>query len=253
MMHGTWDSNAHNAFTDNALNIIERYIEKGHGVLSGHDTIGANLGTKYGMSKLGDKFNITRGVWWGSQANGYDINYQWFIGSNKVRITKKGFLTQFPWNLGPVGTVLNVPYTHTASNGAKGNVWMEFEKPEMDIEKDGNKIALNQLPSGSNYSYYLTTWNNTAMIQTGHSNGNSTEDERKVLANTLFYLKQLTHKKEILDNSARDIANPNNPTNITTAVNEDNTTNIRFRRPEDNGSTYEYYLKGLRWSKRVHK
>ena len=66
MMHGTWDSNAHNAFTDNALNIIERYIEKGHGVLSGHDTIGANLGTKYGMSKLGDKFNITRGVWWGS-------------------------------------------------------------------------------------------------------------------------------------------------------------------------------------------
>ena len=245
MMHGTWDSNAHNAFTDNALNIIERYIEKGHGVLSGHDTIGANLGTKYGMSKLGDKFNITRGVWWGSQANGYDINYQWFIGSNKVRITKKGFLTQFPWNLGPVGTVLNVPYTHTASNGAKGNVWMEFEKPEMDIEKDGNKIALNQLPSGSNYSYYLTTWNNTAMIQTGHSNGNSTEDERKVLANTLFYLKQLTKKTEILDNSARDLENPNKPGNISTAVNEDNTTNIRFRRPEDNGSTYEYYVKGL--------
>ena len=61
----------------------------------------------------------------------------------------------------------------------------------------------------------------------------------------MFYLKQLTHKKEILDNSARDIANPNNPTNITTAVNEDNTTNIRFRRPEDNGSTYEYYVKGL--------
>ena len=245
MMHGTWDSNAHNAFTDNALNIIERYIEKGHGVLSGHDTIGANLGTKYGMSKLGDKFNITRGVWWGSQANGYDINYQWFIGSNKVRITKKGFLTQFPWNLGPVGTVLNVPYTHTASNGAKGNVWMEFEKPEMDIEKDGNKIALNQLPSGSNYSYYLTTWNNTAMIQTGHSNGNSTEDERKVLANTLFYLKQLTKKTEILDNLARDVANPNKPGNISTAVNENNSTSIRFRRPEDNGSTYEYYVKGL--------
>ena len=96
-----------------------------------------------------------------------------------------------------------------------------------------------------NLKYYLTTWNNTAMIQTGHSGGQSTEDERKVLANTLLYLKQLTHKKEILDNSARDIANPNNPTNITTAVNEDNTTNIRFRRPEDNGSTYEYYLKGL--------
>ena len=105
--------------------------------------------------------------------------------------------------------------------------------------------ARQNIPAEANHKYYLTTWNNTAMIQTGHSNGQSTEDERKVLANTLFYLKQLTHKKEILDNSARDLENPNKPVNITTAVNEDNTTNIRFRRPEDNGSTYEYYVKGL--------
>ena len=102
-----------------------------------------------------------------------------------------------------------------------------------------------QIPQGVNIKYYLTTWNNTGMIQTGHSRGESTEDERKVLANTLFYLKQLTKKTEILDNSARDLENPNKPGNISTAVNEDNTTNIRFRRPEDNGSTYEYYVKGL--------
>ena len=106
---------------------------------------------------------------------------------------------------------------------------------------------LDNLPKSPeyNYKYYLTTWNNTAMIQTGNSNGESTEDERKVLANTLFYLKQLTKKTEILDNSARDLENPNKPGNISTAVNEDNTTNIKFRRPEDNGSTYEYYVKGL--------
>ena len=126
---------------------------------------------------------------------------------------------------------------------------MEFidtEKFEFDYgwQKEVNFDTLPKTPE-YNYKYYLTTWNNTAMIQTGHSQGKSTEDERKVLANTLFYLKQLTKKTEILDNSARDIANPNNPTNITTAVNEDNTTNIRFRRPEDNGSTYEYYVKGL--------
>ena len=126
---------------------------------------------------------------------------------------------------------------------------MEFidtEKFEFDYgwQKEVNFDTLPKTPE-YNYKYYLTTWNNTAMIQTGHSRGESTEDERKVLANTLFYLKQLTKKTEILDNSARDIANPNNPTNITTAVNEDNTTNIRFRRPEDNGSTYEYYVKGL--------
>ena len=122
---------------------------------------------------------------------------------------------------------------------------MEFENPVINISQNGITKTPNDLPKGINYNYYLTTWNNTAMIQTGHSNGQSTEDERKVLANTLFYLKQLTHKTEILDNSARDIADPNKPVNIATAVNEDNTTNIRFRRPEDNGSTYEYYVKGL--------
>ena len=120
----------------------------------------------------------------------------------------------------------------------EGDYWND---PALMTETEARQNISAEL----NHKYYLTTWNNTAMIQTGHSNGQSTEDERKVLANTLFYLKQLTHKTEILDNSARDIADPNKPANISTAVNEDNTTNIRFRRPEDNGSTYEYYVKGL--------
>ena len=118
-----------------------------------------------------------------------------------------------------------------------GNVWMEFTNGNYwdevsEIKSD--QQAERELPKGMNQKYYLTTWNNTAMIQTGHSNGESTEDERKVLANTLFYLKQLTKKTEVLDNSARDIADPNKPANITTAVNTDNTTNISFRKPEDN-------------------
>ena len=110
----------------------------------------------------------------------------------------------------------------------EGNYWDEFSEIKNDEQ------ARRELPQDMNLKYYLTTWNNTAMIQTGHSQGKSTEDERKVLANTLFYLKQLTHKTEILDNSARDIADPNKPANITTAVNVDNTTNINFRKPEDN-------------------
>ena len=109
-----------------------------------------------------------------------------------------------------------------------GNYWDGLSEIQSEEQ------ARNELPQDMNHRYYLTTWNNTAMIQTGHSNGNSTEGERKVLANTLFYLKQLTHKTEILDNSARDIADPNKPANITTAVNVDNTTNISFRKPEDN-------------------
>ena len=127
---------------------------------------------------------------------------------------------------------------HTMANVAKGNVWMEFvdtERFEADSgwQKEVNFDTLPKTPE-YNYKYYLTTWNNTAMIQTGHSQGKSTEDERKVLANTLFYLKQLTHKTEILDNSARDIADPNKVNNVNLIMNRDGTSTIKFNRPEDN-------------------
>ena len=120
-----------------------------------------------------------------------------------------------------------------------GNTWMEFTgTEEYDKLNLGylKKENLQNAPKGPeyNYKYYLTTWNNTAMIQTGHSNGNSTEDERKVLANTLFYLKQLTKKTEVLDNSARDISDPNKVEGISTIVNENNNTSVKFRKPEDN-------------------
>jgi len=118
-----------------------------------------------------------------------------------------------------------------------GNVWMELTEGNYwdefsEIKND--EQARRELPQDMNLKYYLTTWNNTAMIQTGHSMGQSTEDERKVLANTLFYLKQLTHKTEILDNSARDIADPNKPENIVYKIDEQGNNIIEFRKPEDN-------------------
>ena len=118
-----------------------------------------------------------------------------------------------------------------------GNVWMELTNGNYwdeysEIKND--QQAERELPKGMNQKYYLTTWNNTAMIQTGHSSGASTEDERKVLANTLFYLKQLTKKTEVLDNSARDIADPNKVERISTIVNENNNSTVKFRKPEDN-------------------
>ena len=119
-----------------------------------------------------------------------------------------------------------------------GNTWMELIETERfennaGYQREYNFDNLPKIPE-YNYKYYLTTWNNTAMIQTGHSKGESTEDERKVLANTLFYLKQLTKKTEVLDNSARDIADPNKVEGISTIVNENNNTSVKFRKPEDN-------------------
>ena len=250
MMHGTWNANEWNAINNAAVDVIGRYIDAGKGVITGHDTMGYKMGKTYGISRLANKFNLILGGWPGMpNSSGVEIqgNKGWAYGSSKVKIEKKGFLTQFPWNLGPVGTILNIPATHTNSNAAKGNVWMEFIEGDYgsDPALMNEAEARQNIPAEANHKYYLTTWNNTAMIQTGHSNGNSTEDERKVLANTLFYLKQLTKKTEVLDNSARDIADPNKPSDITTRVNENNSTSVKFRRPEDNGSTYEYYVKGL--------
>ena len=114
-----------------------------------------------------------------------------------------------------------------------GNVWIELINGNY-IYTENFTPSVDEQALGANNKYYLTTWNNTAMIQTGHSMGQSTEDERKVLANTLFYLKQLTHKTEILDNSARDIADPNKPENIVYKVDEQGNNIIEFRKPQDN-------------------
>ena len=136
------------------------------------------------------------------------------------------------------GKVLNIPFSHTNHNGARGNVWLEYVDGNYSGQYENvilnDEEAKKKIPSDINIKYYLTTWNNTAMIQTGHSSGESTEAERKVLANTLFYLKQLTHKTEILDNSARDIADPNKPENIVYKIDEQGNNIIEFRKPEDN-------------------
>ena len=107
MMHGTWDANAGNVLNDNAINEIAKYIDAGKGVLAGHDTVGFSMGNTLGLSKIADKFNIKRGISGNVTQNGYDINKSWGYLSDKVKISKKGFLTQFPWSLGPVRNNIN--------------------------------------------------------------------------------------------------------------------------------------------------
>ena len=74
---------------------------------------------------------------------------------------------------------------------------MRFNYKEMYLDDPGN--------------FYLTSWGNCAMIQTGHSNGQATEDEQKIIANTLFYLGQLTDETNASAYTAEDLAAPDNP------------------------------------------
>ena len=103
MMHGTWDANLWNAINDNGVEVIRRYIDAGKGVLTGHDTLGYLMGKAYGIGRLASKFNLYIGKTPGmTNTSNLDSDKIWGYFGDKVKITKKGFLTQFPWNLGPV-------------------------------------------------------------------------------------------------------------------------------------------------------
>lgn len=235
VMFGTWDANGRleDQPNDRAINVIEEYIKKGYGVLCGHDTIGYSY-KGAGLNKLRRYFNIKTGYWSSSQPGniqGIDYQESWGYRSDKVKVDRKGLLTNFPWEL-PLGTILNVPSAHTCANAAQGDVWMNFY--------NGSWWNGQYKHSEGNPTYYLTTNNNTAMIQTGHSNCASTSDERKILANTLFYLKQRTSATSTTDNSAQDLAAPDAPKIKVSRHNETGYINIKYQ-SNDNGSQYLYY------------
>ena len=239
-MFGTWDANGWSDAQqpdDDALDVIEEYIKAGNGVMGGHDTIGGYYDV--GLGKLRSYFNIKKGYWGARGKEDFDIDDSWGYKSTIVEVKKNGLLTNFPWEI-PVGTKLTVPSTHTTAHSAFGDVWMELV--------DGQYYGGNTDPETNYYSYgegnayyYLTTYNNTAMIQTGNSNCESTPDERKVLANALFYLKQRTNATSFTDNSSQDFKAPNLANIEIGNINTDKKIPVSFN-AEDNGSTYSYYV-----------
>ena len=44
IMQGTWDGNAQNIISDASIAVIGNYIKAGKGILTGHDTLGAETG-----------------------------------------------------------------------------------------------------------------------------------------------------------------------------------------------------------------
>ncbi len=226
--------------TQKSLNEIEKYIKAGYGVLTGHDSIGYVF-SNTGLSTLRKYFNIEIGYYFetAKPINLLDYNTCWGYGSTVVQIDKAGALTNFPYEL-PLGAKLKIPVTTSNSQAAKGNVWMSFV--------DGQDNYLGSYGSVNNYynaggkgnpQYYLTTWNNTAMIQTGESDCASTSDERKVFANTLFYLAQISKSTNTTDNSSQDLKAPEAP-EIKTRL-KDSKIEISYN-SKDNGSTYSFYV-----------
>ncbi|MEY8436907.1 InlB B-repeat-containing protein [Atopobiaceae bacterium 24-176] len=190
LMFGTYDANANQDLVAASRDATVAFAQHGGGLMFGHDTVTGSA------SSTADPFQDTvskalHHPYFNrfAQSDFLDI----FPGQggvthnlNHVKVVDTGFLTSRPWDL--EGQTLTIPSTHVlgqvvpASSGAR--VWMQMS------DAAGNVSGGQYVPGQTTANYYLVTKGATAMIQTGHSNGQATADEAKVFANTLLYIAQ---------------------------------------------------------------
>jgi hypothetical protein len=222
---GAYDRNNDKDLTEQSRDLVEEFIISGRGVLFGHDTITGRFNhPNFNLLKDYVNVNIT--------------NYTSF-GTTSVNVKREGLLTNYPWLIGGQGTVLNIPLCHSYGNFAMGDIWMDY--PYDSWSNNANPLTELDGKAGTT-NFYLTTWNNCAMIQTGHSNGAATEDEQKLLANTLFYLAQLTSDNFCDDHKSQDFAAPDSVNISSVSINGGNLV-VNYSESKDNGTEYEFYVK----------
>ena len=219
---GSWDCNGGNKGSGDLDNTsekaMEQFINYGGGCLAGHDTSIKNGNSAFYhpyFNTLMSLFNITMAV---ETTYGETNTTQ----TCNISVAKKGLLTNYPYTL---NSILTVPACHTSGQSASGDIWMRFL---------GGDVPQN---------FYLTTWNNTAMIQTGHSNGAATEDEQKILTNTLYYLAQVTKEDSATDHMAQDLTAPDAVDSSTVTATTDGGTTLNWTAPSDNGNKYDYKVR----------
>ena len=160
VVFGFYDCNSSKDLSESSAELISKFIDEGHGVIFGHDTITAQgCGNHTYFNSLAPKVNL-------------ELSTREYRSSSRITIVKEGVFTSYPYQIGNEGTILTIPTTHDYGQVANGDIWLKLTDDSVT----------------DNQNFYLTTYKNTAMIQTGHSNGNATSDEQKILANIIFYL-----------------------------------------------------------------
>lgn len=219
---GAADRYAGKDLSEESYQATRKFAESGRGILFGHDTVTvASNVTHPVFGRFGELLGIQLG-------NGRTTE-----AVTQVKVVNTGFLTSYPWK---IEGVLTIPASHAleqfTGGDTKAEVWMEFVSGGACDEENGTKA-----------NAYLFSHNQLAMIQTGHSNGKATDDERKVLANTLFYLKQLTDDTQAEDKSAYDLKPPV-ISEGTILERKDGLLGIAVT-AEDYGTNYRYYVEAV--------
>ena len=160
IVFGFADCNSNKDLSVQAAEATKEFLNRGHSAIFGHDTITKGCGNHINFISLKDYVAL--------DMTSPDTSVQ----GTKVKIRKKGIFTQYPYDIGDVGTELTIPNTHVYGQIAKGDVWLTFSSS-----------------SDPYRSIYLSTSGYNAFIQTGHTNGTATEEEKKIIANIIFYSK----------------------------------------------------------------
>ncbi|KAH0790060.1 bacterial Ig-like domain protein [Histomonas meleagridis] len=198
--------------SNDTVDRLSSYIDEGYGVLLGHDSVGYYFGNSFGYGRIASKFGIVLGTeecFKENHCSNGTLSQRWMYWSKDFHVATRGLLNSYPYKI-PDGNY-SINLTHTCSNAAFGDVWMELgelDVPEKEYPGNYTEIAnftmkldgYNEERHG-NWKYYLTTYNNTAMTQTGHTLGNITLFERQLLVNTICYLYQKTKLQYAYDNS----------------------------------------------------
>jgi len=215
---GSSDSNSGYDLNELSSEALQKYIDSGRGVLFGHDTIcGSSLDRRYFNNFAEQAGLIVKRP-----------NPEVWYRTTSVSVVKIGTLTNYPWT---IRGDLTVPNTHsTGQYLLDATEWITLNATKRVDEETG---AID--------NFYLCTKNNIGMIQTGDSTGQASDDERKILANTLFYLYQISQQTTAKDASFYDIDAPDMPSLISSENNNGQLTlNVSS---EDNATEYEYYIK----------
>ncbi len=260
---GSSDANYEEDLNDDSYKAVANFAATGRSIILGHDTARAYAGHMSHFKKFGDKLGLIMGD---AKPKNYFTTYGGdnYLGSSKVQFVTDGQLIQYPYKfkkgqeieISPSHTVSQYFISDSNSSYGGGTRWMKFDPPFTD-SGDPNRGPVNTSfmyddhgkQIGDN-NWYLVTKNNYAMIQTGHSTGQCTVSEAKIIANMIYYTSSLNTTTNGEDPSVKDTAAPNLPEvsvkentadKIHVTVNAtDNPTNYYYRVQAKEGSSYKY-------------
>ncbi|MGG5329397.1 hypothetical protein [Enterococcus sp. AZ163] len=233
---GTADANNNISFNKEAVDRLIEFIEAGRGLLVGHDVLSGNTRGWMGLTADLTKNNRL------APYLGIGLRNQAVLGENfpfseKVVVRNNGYLMKYPHEL-ENDMELSIPTTHSfgqvAGSSHKGTVWLSFKDPYVN----GGGTFYDSPTSTTNF--YLVTNGNAGMIQTGHMNGSSTVDERKIIANTLYNLAQITLESKANDYTVLDNEKPEKPKFVIRCGDEKNV-NVQVD-ATDKGKEYQWYI-----------